>query len=69
MLNHEARKQRLKRKQFCNFSYASHKHPMLIEDILFTKNKPFRVCAMVPEKHIFCQNILYFLDVIRIIVH
>lgn len=69
MLNHEARKQKLKRKLFCNFSYTSHNHPVLIEDILFTKNKPFLVYTMVPEKHIFCQNNLYFLDVMQIVLH
>lgn len=38
-VNREARKQRLKRKQACKFSYPSNNQPTLIVDILFPQNK------------------------------
>lgn len=37
--NHEAWKQRLKRKQVCNFSYLVNNEPVLITYNLLTKNK------------------------------
>lgn len=43
LVDHEAQKQRLKRKQVCNFSYLSNNQPMLTVDILVTKNKQ-KVC-------------------------